>query len=382
MRTRSMPALAANRPRVSPKLALAPRSSAATAGFTLVELLVVIAIIGVLVALLLPAIQAAREAARRAQCQNNLKQQSLAVLNYESARKMLPYGNMLTNSTSGDFFGGWTLEILNYAENSQLRGLYNPALSIISADLQVKRMRETPVPMYTCPSDHPMELAVPAGGPARSTTPPTEFWPGSYRACAGRGNGITTWYLMEDMPPTPSITGALTANTAPGRRMHDGWRGPMHAVNMKTGSPGVVAPNSPLKQEPLQNISDGTSNTLLIAESTDRNSRPGYPNPYDTEYGRRTFWAYSWGNHTTSQTTPQDRTLWGDMGRCVTASPSNTTAEPYPNQSHRGCHSGWYSLHTSGFNGAMCDGSGTFISFDVDLQVFATMGSIADEGVY
>lgn len=59
-------------------------------GFTLVELLVVIAIIGILVALLLPAIQAAREAARRTQCTNKMKQLGLAVMNYESARKVLP----------------------------------------------------------------------------------------------------------------------------------------------------------------------------------------------------------------------------------------------------------------------------------------------------
>ena len=76
------------------------------------------AVIGVLVALLLPAVQAAREAARRAQAINQVKQVSLAMINYESA--MGSYPARASFDDEGKPLLSWRVHVLPYLEEVAL----------------------------------------------------------------------------------------------------------------------------------------------------------------------------------------------------------------------------------------------------------------------
>jgi prepilin-type N-terminal cleavage/methylation domain-containing protein len=98
-------------------------------GFTLIELLVVIAIIAILIGLLLPAVQKVREAANRSQCQNNLKQMSLAIMNCSDTHQgILPgdagaYPVDIQGGSPGNGDGGVLFHILPYIEQGNLYNL-------------------------------------------------------------------------------------------------------------------------------------------------------------------------------------------------------------------------------------------------------------------
>ena len=78
---------------------------------------------GILVALLVPAVQSAREAARRAQCQNNLRQIGLALLNYESANGCFPPAYVADEK--GRPMHSWRVLILPYLDREDLYRQYN-----------------------------------------------------------------------------------------------------------------------------------------------------------------------------------------------------------------------------------------------------------------
>lgn len=134
-------------------------------GFTLIELLVVIAIIAILIALLLPAVQKVREAANRTQCQNNLKQVSLATVNCadSNGRQLPPSIGLFPNAAPSPFNsnGGIFLHILPYIEQDSVfkkslrtpdpdgRNGANPTYSQWTAEIQNAR-----VPSLRCPSNY------------------------------------------------------------------------------------------------------------------------------------------------------------------------------------------------------------------------------------
>ncbi|WP_020473146.1 DUF1559 family PulG-like putative transporter [Zavarzinella formosa] len=89
-------------------------------GFTLIELLVVMAIISILIGMLLPAVQKIRETANRLSSANNLKQQGLALHNFNDTNDRLPsngtYGYYAVPQPPPNTSASWCYKILPYLE--------------------------------------------------------------------------------------------------------------------------------------------------------------------------------------------------------------------------------------------------------------------------
>ena len=319
-------------------------------GFTLIELLVVIAIIAVLIALLLPAVQAAREAARRIQCTNNLKQMGLAMHNYHSSIGTFPIGAMGIRGPQAVNNGGrypdgslasnhrrtWAFMILPYLEQSAFYNAINFSLPFNPpVGAANNTVSEALIQGFTCPSD-----------PTVNQIDQNNRREANYVVNWGNSN----W--NQDMFPT-----------------NNPFTGPVAA------QPNVVpflgAPFTMDRSYGVQNITDGTSNTLLMAEVVIGATKPTNlyehrGDVYNDDFNCAMFMGYTAPNSSIPD--------WIANGYCrypyATNPPCTGTTGGAQNAFNAA-----RSYHSGGANALLADGSVKFFKNSIALVVWRGLAS-------
>ena len=152
----------------------------------------VIAIIAILIGLLLPAVQKVREAAARTQSQNNLKQQALGVMDFESAHEITPpiFGQIRASGVSGSIY----YHMLPFLEQS---ALYN--LGPNAARSHPLKVLQHPADV-TMPGEGTFDLpvAAPRWDAASGTANPYPAWADSTNTRWGLSSYSANWQVFGD----------------------------------------------------------------------------------------------------------------------------------------------------------------------------------------
>lgn len=239
-------------------------------GFTMIEILVVIGIIGVLIAMLVPAVQRVRDSAARLQSMNHLKQIVLAAHNFNDAYNYLPpslhyreryeYHSSTGLTTFTQWEESFFVSILPFIEHGTLfqaghkTDLSVPGFTYNYTDLAAMQV---PVPVYLNPSD-PSSDGFPDGAS-----------PGWWYA-----NTATVGYLVNAMAVP--------------------WYFHYRYVYDDNVAPDVYQFYGP-KCGLARSFPDGTSNTILLAESYGKWAYAYDPTTYyynDFTYGYRTYFNF------------------------------------------------------------------------------------------
>lgn len=320
-------------------------------GFTLIELLVVIAIIAILVALLLPAVQQAREAARRTQCKNNLKQAALALHNYHDVFNTFPIGN---NSSVPNGWGvSFWVGLLPYVEQANvfsqmtLEGL-SPGYTGqgVGNTINGPLVRGKTFPFLACPSS-PLPMLKDTGGGIQTQISQYAGIAGAVDDAAG---GV---FFNSGSTPQLNSDNCCSCN--------------VQGVHARGGV--LVA----IKAVRIAEITDGTSNVLVLSEQSDfAKNAAGQTVVITNNHG------WMMGTANVSETTNQRH--------------FNLTTVRYPPNAVKvvggtslqgvcnndGANNGVYSAHTGGVQAALADGSARFISENIDLTTLKRVSTRND----
>ncbi len=332
-------------------------------GFTLIELLVVIAIIAILIGLLLPAVQKVREAAARSTCQNNMKQLSLAMVNYESAYGYFPaaiYSQIVLPYNPTNTSHSWRAFTLAYIEQGSLQSQYDYNRNWYDATTNAQgfsnlRTASTQVKTFLCPSTpsriSTTTLAWNAGPPATIAFPTTP--------------GTTDYDTMNGTKEY--IYAALNGLTCAASSCKE----------YTNQSRGAMFKNQVTR---ILEVTDGTSNTLMIAECSARplvyinrtqvsvSPYPGTSDPVPNNQG--ISYLDSEGPFSLDGS-DANGLLWPKNNN------NPATAATYPNAFNKTNYNEPYAFHSGGMNVAFCDGHVAFVRETIGMKTFSAVISRA-----
>lgn len=329
-------------------------------GFTLIELLVVIAIIAILIALLLPAVQQAREAARRTQCRNHMKQIGLAIHNYESTHTVFPPARLTRGSDTK--YVSWGVMILPYIDQAPLYNQYNSNWRWNDPGNQA--IINTIIPAYTCPS-------VPVSGRLDQNTSITPASPAVGTVTDGYSGANTQPAYAGDYGTVNRLDSQFFTRrglTDPGAALRN----------------GIICRPSESASTRFRDVTDGTSSTIMVLENA------GAPTWFNAAGPGNAAQVTALGTAAprviTGTTTLAEGVGWADPDKNMSvagwvnsgpfqyAASSVTSSGSYSLSPINGTNdSEPYSFHEGGVMAVMGDGSGKFISENIDLNVFGAL---------